>query len=412
MSNRISEQEFIGSIVEFANKTDFTYSEIKEYAESIGVTAPRSISKGSSVYTTGRGLRDFASASSENPKVSKPIKKKVTKEVAAPVATTPEPVFENVVSIKSQPENRNQTEVFEERIDAPEVDPLYIAWGNHSKILKIIKSGKHYPTFITGLSGNGKTMTVEQACAKAKRKLVVVNITEETDEDDLIGGFRLQDGDTVFKYGPVIQAMKEGAVLLLDEIDLASHKIMALQSIIDGKGYFIKKTGEFVKPEKGFTVFATANTKGRGDENGLFAGTQILNEAFLERFAKYIPQGYPSKSVESKILTQLMKHETGDKVLSDKDTTFIQNLVDWSDVIRAAFNDGGVDNLITTRRLALAIKGYVIFDGDVKESIDGAVERFDEDTATAFRELFETVSVDGFETTVDEETGEVSASGL
>lgn len=403
-SNRVTEKEFIEQIVSASGRSNFTYTEVKTFAAKNDIICPRSISKGSSVYATGRGLRDFSSVSS-NVKPKKVVVPEL-KDSAIVEAVKDGAVFDevdisnepqNIVSIKSPKKVFNPESAHSEfEIEVPKLDPLYVAWGSFSKILTVLKSNKHFPIFLNGLSGNGKTMGIEQACAKANRKLITVNITNETDEDDLIGGFRLENGDTVFKYGAAIQAMKAGAVLLLDEVDMASHKIMALQSIIDGKGYYIKKTGEFVTPAKGFTVIATANTKGRGDDTGKFAGANILNEAFLERFAKYITQGYPAKKVENKILTQLLKHELEGEKLTEKDTTFVTNLVDWSDVIRASYKDGGVDDLITTRRLALAIKGYVIFGRDIEEAIEGAVERFDEDTADAFRELFQTVTGEDF----------------
>ena len=187
----------------------------------------------------------------------------------------------------------------------PLKDDTYVPFGNFADVKKIIKSGLFYPTFITGLSGNGKTFSVEQACAQLGRELIRVNITIETDEDDLIGGFRLVDGATVWHNGPVIEALERGAVLLLDEVDLASNKILCLQSILEGKGVFLKKTGRYVQPADGFNVIATANTKGKGSDDGRFIGTNVLNEAFLERFALTFEQEYPTPSVETKILEKL-----------------------------------------------------------------------------------------------------------
>ena len=267
----------------------------------------------------------------------------------------------------------------------PDVDPLYVPFGNFKTVNQIVKSGMFYPMFITGLSGNGKTYMVEQACAKAKRDMIRVNFTVETDEDDLIGGFRLIDGDTKFFKGPVIKAMEQGAVLLCDEIDLANPaKVMCLQSILEGKGYFIKKTGEYVQPAPGFTVISTANTKGQGSDDGRFIGTNILNEAFLERFPVTVEQEYPSVSIEKKILEKVA--DSLDR--SDDDSNeFITKLVDWADIIRKTFMDGGVDEIISTRRLVHIIKAYAIFN-DRMTAIEMCTNRFDEETKLSFADLY------------------------
>ena len=258
----------------------------------------------------------------------------------------------------------------------PEKDPNYVPFGNSSSLKKIISSRLFYPVFITGLSGNGKTLGVEQTCAALGRELIRVNITIETDEDDLIGGFRLVNGDTVWHNGPVIEALNRGAVLLLDEIDLASNKILCLQSILEGKGVFLKKIGKYVKPTAGFTVIATANTKGKGSDDGRFVGTNVLNEAFLERFPVTFEQDYPSASIETKILSNV-----------GSDLQFAENLVKWAGVIRKTFFDGGVDEVITTRRLVHIVQAYKIF-GDRLTAITNCVNRFDEDTKQSFLDLY------------------------
>ena len=247
---------------------------------------------------------------------------------------------------------------------------------------KIIQSGIFYPAFITGLSGNGKTFSVEQACAKANRELIRVNISIETDEDDLIGGFRLVDGNTVWHNGPVVEALERGAVLLLDEIDLASNKILCLQSILEGKGVFLKKIGKYVKPAKGFTVVATANTKGKGSEDGRFVGTNVLNEAFLERFPVTFEQNYPHPATEFKILEALC---------TDKE--FCKRLTDWADIIRKTFFDGGIDEVISTRRLVHIVRAYEIF-GNRAKAITTCISRFDEETKEAFQQLYDKVDAD------------------
>jgi MoxR-like ATPase len=245
----------------------------------------------------------------------------------------------------------------------------------------IIKSNKFYPVFITGLSGNGKTMGVTQACAELKKELIRVNVTIETDEDDLLGGYRLKDGQTVWQNGPVIEAMERGAVLLLDEIDLASNKIMCLQPILEGSGVFVKKINKFVKPKDGFNVIATANTKGQGSEDGKFIGTNILNEAFLERFPVTFEQKYPTMKVEKKILSNTLK------VAGKTDEQFVDKLVTWADVIRRTYFDGGVDEIISTRRLVHITQAYAIFNDKLK-AIQLCTNRFDDDTKNSFVELY------------------------
>ena len=264
----------------------------------------------------------------------------------------------------------------------PEKDDSFVKFGNFSDIKKIIQSRLFYPSFITGLSGNGKTFLVEQACAQLKRELIRVNITIETDEDDLIGGFRLVNGETVWHNGPVIEALERGAVLLLDEVDLASNKILCLQSILEGKGVFLKKIGKFVQPKDGFNVIATANTKGKGSEDGRFIGTNVLNEAFLERFCVTFEQMYPSPTTEQKIL---------ESDCDDKE--FCKHLVDWADIIRKTFYDGGIDEIISTRRLVHIVRAYNIF-GSKSKAIDVCTARFDDETKSAFLELYDKVDAD------------------
>jgi len=266
----------------------------------------------------------------------------------------------------------------------PAKDGDFVNFGNYSDIKNIVKSKKFYPAFITGLSGNGKTLAVTQACAESKREMIRCNITIETDEDDLLGGYRLKDGQTVWQNGPVIEAMERGAVLLLDEIDLASNKIMCLQPILEGSGVYVKKINKFVKPKLGFNVIATANTKGQGSDDGKFIGTNVLNEAFLERFPVTFEQQYPSAKVEEKIVAQ--------KLVSagKKDDKFAHNLVTWADVIRKTYNDGGVDEIISTRRLVHIAEAYGIFKNKMK-AIAVCTNRFDDDTKTSFVDLYSKV---------------------
>ena len=269
----------------------------------------------------------------------------------------------------------------------PEKDDTFVKFGNFNDIKKIIQSRLFYPTFVTGLSGNGKTFSIEQACAQLGRELIRVNITIETDEDDLIGGFRLVNGETAWHNGPVIEALERGAILLLDEIDLASNKILCLQSVLEGKGVFLKKIGRFVKPAAGFNVIATANTKGKGSDDGRFIGTNVLNEAFLERFPVTFEQEYPSVANEVKILDKVAQ------TLGVDDSNFCKRLADWADIIRKTFYDGGIEEIISTRRLVHIIRAYAIFN-DKAKAIQVCVNRFDDETKQSFLELYDKVDAD------------------
>ena len=269
----------------------------------------------------------------------------------------------------------------------PEVDDTFVKFGSFNDLKKIVSSKLFYPTFITGLSGNGKTFGVEQVCAQLGRELIRVNITIETDEDDLIGGFRLVNGETVWHNGPVIEALERGAILLLDEIDLASNKILCLQSVLEGNGVFLKKIGKFVKPRTGFNVFATANTKGKGSDDGRFIGTNVLNEAFLERFPVTYEQDYPAPSIEKKILGRIAS------TLGVTDTDFLNRLVDWADIIRKTFYDGGIEDIISTRRLVHIVRAYSIFN-DKAKAMKVCINRFDDETKQSFLELYDKVDAD------------------
>ncbi len=280
----------------------------------------------------------------------------------------------------------------------PTKDETFVPFGGFKDVKKIIQSKQFYPAFITGLSGNGKTFSVEQACAQLNRELIRVNITIETDEDDLIGGFRLVDGNTVWHNGPVIESLERGAILLLDEIDLASNKILCLQSILEGKGIFLKKIGRWVKPAAGFNVIATANTKGKGSDDGRFIGTNVLNEAFLERFPVTFEQSYPSVKIEEKLLSL---HAASVNVSDDK---FIKKLVDWADIIRKTFYDGGIEEIISTRRLVHIIRAFSIFK-DKAKAIQVCTNRFDDETKQSFMELYDKVDAD-FNLPVDQQSGE------
>jgi len=293
--------------------------------------------------------------------------------VAAPVTAAPANVEATMVNLVAT--NMEKQNLIPGKFDG------FVPWGNFSLIEKVVKSGMFYPIFITGLSGNGKTLMVEQVCAKLNKELIRVNITIETDEDDLLGGFRLVNGETKFVPGPVIEAMERGCTLLLDECDLGSNKLLALQPVLEGKGVYLKKINKWITPKDGFNVMATANTKGKGSDDGRFIGTNILNEAFLERFAITMEQPYASPAVETKIVKGAMKKYGVD------DDEFAKNLVTWADVIRKTFYDGGVDEVISTRRLDHIVKAFAIF-GDKMQAIELCVARFDEDTKVSFLDLY------------------------
>ena len=356
-------------------KTDLSRSEINALVKKGTIKNPSWLKQDQ--YKVSRGVYSLPVDGDISPKIKEDIISELPKEETAPAVDT---VNQAAFVISSLTGNI-----------IPAKDPVFVPWGYFKDIKSIVSSKQFYPIFITGLSGNGKTMNVSQACAQAKRECIRVNITIETDEDDLLGGYRLQEGQTVWQNGPVIEAMERGAILLLDEIDLASNKIMCLQPILEGNGVFLKKINKFVKPAPGFNVIATANTKGQGSEDGKFIGTNILNEAFLERFPITVEQSYPTNKIESKILLNVMS-EKG--LTKDTDTKFAENLISWADIIRKTFYEGGVDEIISTRRLVHIVEAYTIFKDKMK-AIEMCTNRFDNDTKTSFMDLYS--KVDGGE---------------
>ena len=357
-------------------KTDLTRSEINDFVKSGKIKNPSWLKQDQ--YKVARGIYSLPVDGNDiSSQVKEEIQSELPKTETAPVNDTVNQAAYIVSSLTGN--------------IVPTKDPVFVPWGYFKDIKSIVSSKQFYPIFITGLSGNGKTMNVSQACAQAKRECIRVNITIETDEDDLLGGYRLQEGQTVWQNGPVIEAMERGAILLLDEIDLASNKIMCLQPILEGNGVFLKKINKFVKPAPGFNVIATANTKGQGSEDGKFIGTNILNEAFLERFPITVEQSYPTNKIESKILLNVMS-EKG--LTKDTDTKFAENLINWADIIRKTFYEGGVDEIISTRRLVHIVEAYTIFKDKMK-AIEMCTNRFDNDTKTSFMDLYS--KVDGGE---------------
>lgn len=350
-------------------KETFTRPEIIKHAEEVGAL----IGTATGVIT-------------ESEKVSRGVYRlNMATSAAQNVVAMPTPA-----SVPAEPTSaptQNVQSVSNEEVYIPKRVKEYVRWGHFKDIKKIIESEMFYPVFLSGLSGNGKTMMVEQACAMTKREYVRVQITPETDEDDLIGGFRLLNGETVFSKGPVIKAMEAGAILLIDEIDRGSNKLMALQGVLEGKPVMIKKTGEIIEPAKGFNVIATANTKGQGDENGRFIAATIIDEAFLERFTITMEQPYATESVERKIILNHM-----DKFES-RDEDFAEKLVQWGQAIRKTFEDGGVDEIVSTRRLCHIVQTFAIFE-DRKKAVELCVNRFDSDTKAAFIDLFQKIDVE------------------
>ena len=353
-----------------------TKTELKEAAFSVGIPEPYWFQKACKV-----GYNQFKLPNEEDYGAPAPTTTETSEEVSAV----------NLVATNMEKQNL-----------VPALFEGFVAWGNFGTIEKIVKSGLFYPIFVTGLSGNGKTLMVEQVHAKLHKELIRVNITIETDEDDLLGGFRLVNGETKFVPGPVIEAMERGCTLLLDECDLGSNKLLALQPVLEGKGVFLKKINKWITAKEGFNVMATANTKGKGSEDGRFIGTNILNEAFLERFAITIEQPYATAATEKKIVLGSMKK------YNKVDEGFADNLITWADVIRKTFYDGGVDEVISTRRLDHIVKAFAIF-GDKMKSLELCVARFDDDTKASFMDLY--TKIDAGVNVSGEEESEIKEEG-
>jgi hypothetical protein len=401
-----SKAEFMDAVREkFGNIKSITRKEADELSEEYGITRPHWLFNDPAL-RFGRGVYSLVgvSASAKKPKPPKAVKKGKSKvseiESFVPVVDSAETemvamapkVGPAVAASPSAPPAEMSGVASKQESLVPSKAHGYVSFGNFVDLRAIIKSSRFYPTFITGLSGNGKTMMVEQICAIEKREMIRVNITVETDEDDLIGGFRLADGKTVWQDGPVIVAMTRGAVLLLDEVDLASNKIMCLQPILEGKSIFLKKINRLVTPAPGFNIVATANTKGKGSDDGRFIGTNVLNEAFLERFSVTMEQEYPPMKVETKILSNILGSS------GKEDSMFVQKLVTWADVVRRSFYDGAITEIISTRRLVHIVEAYLIFGQDRAKAIGLCLNRFDKETKDAIYELYKKV-----DETIDQE---------
>ena len=350
---------------QYPNQVEFSKSTVRKICDTANIPFPSWLIR-KPQFKAGYGTYSIESVVPNN--YSEPVAPQV--QAVQTVETVPVPT--STVGVNVLDENVSVI---------PSIMDNYVPFGHFKDLKSILKSGIFFPVFITGLSGNGKTLMVEQIHAQLKKELIRVNITIETDEDDLLGGFRLVNGETKFVPGPVVEAMERGCTLLLDECDLGSNKLLALQPVLEGKGVYLKKVNKWITPKDGFNVIATANTKGKGSEDGRFIGTNILNEAFLERFAITIEQPYPSNTVEKKIVLGSMKK------YGSVDENFADNLVTWTDVIRKTFYDGGVDELISTRRLDHIAKAFAIF-GDKMKSIELCVARFDDDTKESFMDLY------------------------
>ena len=368
------------------DKLGFTESQFKTI--STHVLRHIKVDKGIFAFPTDHAFGSGKRKVKSSPEVVKASKKKTLKSDLAVIneAEQKTPEVKVVKASVEKPKTVSKSKTVQKTPAVsvsliPQSDPQYVSWGHFKDIKTIISSKIFYPVFVTGLSGNGKTSMIHEVCAKLKRDLVRVNITIETDEDDLLGGFRLVDGETVWQDGPIINAMRRGSIALVDEIDLASHKIMCLQPVLEGKPIYLKKINEVVYPEPGFNVIATANTKGKGSDDGRFIGTNILNEAFLDRFSATFYQEYPSTKMETKILKkQFAKYEI------DEDE-FVDKLVKWADVIRRSFKEGAVDDIVTTRRLIDVTKSYSIFNDKMK-AVAMCLERFDDETKESFTDLY------------------------
>jgi MoxR-like ATPase len=383
MSRTANRNAFLNALVA-TGKDTVTLDDIKSIAQKVGISQP------------------YWFTNEEKNRVKRGLYK-----VPGVVASAPAPVtidMQAQVIPMQNPKNRISSVVTDLEVEnlVPNVYKNYVPFGNFDDLLQIIGSNQFYPIFITGQSGNGKTMSVEQACAKLKRKFVCVSMTPETDESDLFGNFILINGQMEWRDGPVTVAARQGAVLCIDEIDYGSQNLSSLQRVLEGKPFLLKKKNELISPAPGFTVVATANTKGKGSEDGRYMFTNVLNEAFLERFLNTYEQDWPTNRIEQKILKKELES------LGRADDEFAEKLVTWADVIRKTFVEGGVDEVISTRRLVHIAKTYSVF-GDRMKAITLCLNRFDEDTKLSFLDLYTKVDAGANTQTIMAQTQEVPA---
>jgi hypothetical protein len=378
MTDRTKSLNTLNAIFANGVRSEVTSKELYEVGRAHGFTyggVKTNLMK--DAYKAGRGKFDmrklYAQLTSDGAS-STIVESEITDAVTAP---KPKPIPATAMR-QSMP---SITSVVNDDIYIPDTDPTFVPWGDYKTVKRVIESRLFFPLYISGLSGNGKTMMVEQACAKLKREYVRVQISPETDEDDLIGGFRLINGETVFHKGPVIKAMERGCILLIDELDRGSNKIMCLQGVLEGKPVLVKKIGQVVSPAPGFNVIATANTKGRGSDDGRYSAANIIDDAFIERFVATIDQPYPNFKIERNIVGKHMEMYDVD------DEDFANKLVNWSSVIRKTYESDGIDELISTRRLCHIVKAFSIF-RDRLQSINMCISRFETETREAFLDLY------------------------
>lgn len=390
MPKKVDRSIFLNAVKEVLgeNVTQITRNDMMKVCRKKNIDVPSWLTNDKSV-RLGRGIYSLVPASF----------KEAAESVAvdAPAMVTAAPVAQTPVA-GSGPLVKLAALLDESYVPSP--IPGYVPFGNYKDVQRIIKSGRFYTIYVTGLSGNGKTIMFEQICAKEGRELIRANITRETDEDDLIGGFRMVNGETVFQPGPVMIAMERGAVLLLDEVDLGGEKLMCLQPVLEGKPIFVKKIGRVIYPKQGFTVVATANTKGKGSEDGRFIGTNVQNEAFLERFSVWFEQDYPPAASEVKMLQNVLDAEN---VIPSPD--FVERLVKWAGMTRKSYYDGGASDIISTRRLVGICKAFAIF-GKEDKAVSLSLNRFNDETKSSFYQVWEKLS------TIDPEKDEAFMNAL
>ena len=359
MSNRVEIREEFISNLQALGKSEVSRSEIKTVCQKMGMRSAQWFTKDES-NRVARGMYRVPSS---------------TIALQAKIIPMVKPIDKSLSKISNIATDLDSTNL------VPSVYKNYVPFGDFEDIVSIVKSEQFFPVFVTGHSGNGKTMSIEQACAKAKRKFICISMTPETDEGDLLGNYVLINGNMEWRDGPVTTAARQGAVLCIDEIDYGAQNLSSLQRVLEGKPFMLKKKGELITPAPGFTVFATANTKGKGSDDGRYMFTNVLNEAFLERFPNTYEQQWPPVTIERKI----MKKELESAGRADDD--FADKLVTWADAIRKTFADGGCDEVISTRRLVHIVSTFGIF-GDKMKAIGLCLNRFDEDTKASFLDLY------------------------
>lgn len=364
MTSRADKRKAFLDALIATGKSEVSLSEVKDVAENAGLAIPYWFTN-DETNKVKRGVYRVPGASGAAPAISLAAQ-------VIPMAKVENASGNRIANVTTDLEIENLV---------PSQYDNYVPFGNFDDVLSIVKSKQFFPVFITGQSGNGKTMSIEQACAKAKRKFVCVSMTPDSDESDLLGNYVLINGQMEWRDGPVTVAARQGAVLCIDEIDYGAQNLSCLQRVLEGKPFLLKKKNELVTPAPGFTVFATANTKGKGSEDGRYMFTNVLNEAFLERFPNTMEQEWPPAKVEEKIVNKELDS------VGRADEVFAKNLITWANTIRNTFAEGGCDEVISTRRLVHIVKTFGIY-GDKKKAIEYCLNRFDADTKITFLDLY------------------------